>query len=533
MKRRVLVVDDDHSVRQVVRDLLESESLSVDVAEDGPAALEKIKECQYDLVLSDIKMPQMDGLELIRRVHQMDPHLIAILMTGFGSLETARAALKEGVYDYILKPFHMVELHQAVERAFDRKRLLEENIRLKELAGLIKVSETLSATLQKQDLYQLVLKTALSRTNTTHGSIMIYNEKRKGLEIVASEGLSEQIVRTTLVKPGQGIAGLVYQKGQPVIVADITKNSTFAPLSHGYHDKAFICMPLKQDEELASLPLRVSRKVLGVLNLSHKASGKKFALSELEELRILACQAAVSIENSFLFYDLEEAYLSAIQSLALLQEARDSYTSGHSQRVTQVSMVIAEALGFSQKNMEILQHAAMLHDIGKIGIPESILNKTSKLAPAERKLIQQHPIIGEKILQPVKFLGEVCPIIRHHHEREDGTGYPDGLTGKDLSPLVKILIVADAFDAMNSNRPHRRVLSLVKIEKEFRENSGTQFNARVIDVFLRVLKQSPEKLLVKQTNQIKTLLNSGTIPPGQKSRGSQAPIRALAVEKQR
>ncbi len=501
MKRRILVVDDEECIRRIAQDFLTSEGLEVDVADDGPPALKQIQKHHYDLVLSDIKMPQMDGLELIRRVHQVDPHLITIIMTGFGSMETVQVALKEGAYDYILKPFQLAELQQAVERAFERQQLMEENIRLKELAGLIEINETISATLRKRDLYQLLLKTALDRTDATRGSIMIYNEQKKGLEIVAAEGLEEEIVQTTLVKPGQGIAGIVFQKGKPVVVSDITKDPKFGPLRRGYQDKAFISMPLERDEELISLPLNASRRVIGVLNLSHRTSGKKFTLSELEELRVLACQAAVSIDNMFLFYDLEEAYLSAIQSLALLQEARDSYTSGHSQRVTQISVVIAKTLGISQKEIELLQHAGMLHDIGKIGIPEGILNKPGKLTLAERKIIQQHPVIGEKVLKPVKFLAEVRPIVRHHHEREDGTGYPDGMNGKELSPLIKIISVADAFDAMDSSRPHRRALSRSQIKQELRQNSGRQFDAQVVDVFLKILKSKSEKLLKKQTGQ--------------------------------
>jgi putative nucleotidyltransferase with HDIG domain len=492
MEKSILVVDDEESIRQIAKDFLGSEGFEVDVAEDGSTALEKIKTGRYDLVLSDIKMPEMDGLELINQVHKVDPHLITILMTGFGSLESAQVALKEGAYDYILKPFHLVELRQAVERAFDRRQLQEENIRLKELAGLIEVSETLNTTLHKRDVYQLVLSTALSRTGATRGSIMIYNEKRNGLEIVASEGIPAEIVQTTLVKPGEGIAGLVFQKGEPVIVSDINKDPTFAPLGHGYRDKSFISIPLKPDEELASLPLRAPRRILGVLNLSHKASEKKFTPSELEGLRILACQAAVSIENSFLLYDLEEAYLSAIRSLALLQEARDPYTSGHSQRVTRISEVVAEAMGLSRKEIDVLQQAAMLHDIGKIGIPESILNKPDKLTPTELEIIHQHPVIGDNVLKPVKFLAEVRPIVRHHHEREDGTGYPDGLPGSQLPVLVKILTLADAFDAMNSNRPHRKTLSVDEIGRNLCQNQGTQFDAQVVDVFLDILKTTPE-----------------------------------------
>jgi putative nucleotidyltransferase with HDIG domain len=497
MEKRILVVDDEESIRQVARDFLESQGFQVEVAEDGLVGLQKIKEGHYDLLLSDIKMPKMDGLELVRRAQQSHPHLISILMTGYASLDSARVALQEGVYDYILKPFHLVELLQAAQKAFDRQRLIGENIRLKELAGLIEVSETINTTFRKRDLYQLVLKTALTRTGATRGSIMIYNERRGGLEIVASEGLPEHIVRTTLVKPGESIAGLVFQKGEPVIVSDISKNPGFAPLGRGYRDKSFISIPLQPDEELASLPLRAPRRILGVLNLSHKASEKKFTAPELEGLRILACQAAVSIENSFLFYDLEEAYLSAIQSLALLQEARDPYTSGHSQRVTQISLLIAKALNFDQKDIELLQQATMLHDIGKIGIPESILNKPGDLTPTELQIIHQHPIIGENVLKPVKFLEEVRPIIRHHHEREDGGGYPDGLPGKELSPSTKVLVVADTFDAMNSDRPNRRALSLAQIEEEFRKHRGTQFDIQVVDAFLKTLQTSSEKLPTK------------------------------------
>jgi len=182
-------------------------------------------------------------------------------------------------------------------------------------------------------------------------------------------------------------------------------------------------------------------------------------------------------------------FYSVIQSFARIVEARDHYTRGHSERVACYAEKIALKMGFSQEEGELLKETAILHDIGKLGIQESILNKKEQLTEKEWEEIYRHPIIGEDILRPVLLQKEMLGIVRHHHERFDGKGYPDKLRGENINLLAQILSVADAFDAMTSSRAYRDAFSREEAIEELKRNSGTQFNPKVVEVFLQILQE--------------------------------------------
>ncbi len=175
--------------------------------------------------------------------------------------------------------------------------------------------------------------------------------------------------------------------------------------------------------------------------------------------------------------------INTLQSLVAAIEARDSYTQQHSQRVTSIAALIAEEMGCTQDEIDTIKFAGMLHDIGKISISDAILLKKDRLTPEEIEIIQQHPLIGEKILQPLGLLPAERAIVRHHHERWDGTGYPDSLKGNEIPFLARIIAVADSYDAMTSNRPYRTARENGKALDEIRRCSGTQFDKAVVDAF--------------------------------------------------
>ena len=186
---------------------------------------------------------------------------------------------------------------------------------------------------------------------------------------------------------------------------------------------------------------------------------------------------------------LHDYFYRAMESLVRLLEAKDAYTRGHSDRVAKYTEKIALKMNFSQEGVESLRKIAQVHDIGKLGIQESILNKKEKLTEEEWKIVQKHPDIGEKILRPVVFNKEMLAIVRGHHERYDGKGYPDGIKGDDITISSQIVSVADTYDAMTSTRAYRLFLSKEEAIEELKKNSGIQFNSRVVDVFLKVLEQ--------------------------------------------
>ncbi len=233
------------------------------------------------------------------------------------------------------------------------------------------------------------------------------------------------------------------------------------------------------------LPLKIGERTIGVFELMR---GAKESLSQEDQqlLETMASQAAIAIENARLFEDTQRVYYETLKSLASALEARDDYTRGHSERVASVSRKIAEELGLLQPEIDSIHQAALLHDIGKIGIRDEVLLAPRKLSDEEMSIIQQHPSFGNTILMPLKFLGEIREFVRFHHERWDGTGYPDGLKGEKIPLASRIIAVADTFDAMTSNRPYRGAMDRETAIGIIEESSGSQFDPRVVEAFLRV-----------------------------------------------
>jgi putative nucleotidyltransferase with HDIG domain len=209
----------------------------------------------------------------------------------------------------------------------------------------------------------------------------------------------------------------------------------------------------------------------------------------MEILSIFASQVALALQESRYYEDIHLNYFNTIHTLALALESRDVYSRGHTERVTKYAIQIGRALEVSNQELEILRYAAQVHDIGKISIPDYILNKPGRLTPDERAVIELHPVKGAEVLEPLEFLKPAIPIVRHHHERYDGTGYPDGLEKERIPLMSRILACADAFDAMTSQRPYRRRrLTIREALEEIKNNSGSQFDPKISHLFIRVIQ---------------------------------------------
>ena len=242
-----------------------------------------------------------------------------------------------------------------------------------------------------------------------------------------------------------------------------------------------------QGEAMVDVPLRVGDRTIGVFEL---AAGKAFGDEERRMLETLASQASIAIENARLFDETQRTYYDTLRSLAGALEARDSYTQGHSERVAKLSMRIAEELGLPEEDRKEIYSAALLHDIGKIGVRDEVLLKPGRLTPEEMNIIRGHPIFGDAILGPLKFLGKVAGMVRHHHERWDGNGYPDKLKGEDIPLASRIVAVADSFDALTSDRPYRDRKTLGETLRIVEEESGRQFDPQVVRALFGVLGDS-------------------------------------------
>jgi putative nucleotidyltransferase with HDIG domain len=331
-KGRVLVVDDESSIREIVCRILTDEGYLCEGAGDADEALSRLSQGDYECVLTDIHMPGMDGVDLLRQIRLMSEDVAVIMITGAPDMDNALEAMRLGAYDHLSKPLNLAQLTLTVQRAVEKKRLVEENRE-----------------------YQRILEQKVQ-------------ERTKQL----------------------------YDANQ--------------------------------------------------------------------ELRRL--------------------FLSSIKALAQALEAKDEYTQGHSTRVAEESVRIARYLKLSEHEVENIWLAGFLHDIGKIGIRENVLNKPGKLDAAEWDLVQQHPVLAEKILEPIEELAEVIKIVRHHHERFDGSGYPDGVTGSEIPLGARILGVADAFDALTSRRPYREALTVSEALDVLEDAAGTQFDTVLVRAFV-------------------------------------------------
>jgi putative nucleotidyltransferase with HDIG domain len=347
--------------------------------------------------------------------------------------------------------------------------------KIQQLSTLFEISSQTILGPDLSTILNFILEKALALEKADSGSIMLVDDLDQELVIKAAKDINSHIIKNTRTKIGEGIAGWVAKEGKPLL------------LINGLQDSRF--KGTKNVKDAVSVPIIIKNKVAGVLNLNNKGglnSSLKFSEDDLKFLTTLANQASTVIHNAKLFEKLRTNYFSIIQALAAAIDAKDPYTRGHSARVAEYAVSIAKQFGLPMPDLETIQAAAYLHDVGKIGIPELILSKAGKLTNEEYEIIKTHPEISAKILAPVHFETDLIPIVRHHHERYNGTGYPDKLSREEIPLKARILAVADSFDAMTSTRPYRPAKSHQAAIRELKRCSGSQFDPKVVDSFLAV-----------------------------------------------
>jgi len=257
--------------------------------------------------------------------------------------------------------------------------------------------------------------------------------------------------------------------------------------------------------QMAVVPLPLGDGEAGALAILNRA-GADFDSPEVKLIRSSAGAGAVFIENRRLYNELQAMMLDLVRALVSSVDAKDPYTCGHSERVALMAHALACEMGLADDQVEQVYMAGLLHDIGKIGTPEAILSKEGRLAPEERRIVAEHPGIGGRILQGIRQLEGVREAVVHHHERIDGSGYPDGLRGDAIPPLARVIGLADAFDAMTSTRPYRPMLPLDAVIREIERHSGTQFDPAVVEAFFRLdlqdlMDQFAEHAAARRTEQ--------------------------------
>ncbi|MBF0498799.1 MAG: GAF domain-containing protein [Candidatus Riflebacteria bacterium] len=345
-----------------------------------------------------------------------------------------------------------------------------------ELSLIQELGKAINSSLDLDSVLTYFIDMTSRITDADRSTLMLFDDEKQELYVQAFRGFKEAEIRVVRFKIGEGIAGQAAQTRRPIRVINTHEDPLYTQL--GVLNSA-------QPLTMISAPLVNRDKLVGVINCERELGRKgPFLPENLDLLDTLSSQASVAIENARLYHNLLNVYLETIRALAAAIDAKDSYTSGHSRRVTELSVALAQAMGLHREEVDTIRHAALLHDVGKIGISERILLKPGRLTDDEFETIKSHPHIGAGILNSIEFLKNVCSIIEHHHERFDGRGYPSGLKAAEIPLGARIIMVADSFDAITSSRPYRKPLTFAEATEEIRRCGGTQFDPKVVEAFV-------------------------------------------------
>ncbi|MFA5802156.1 MAG: HD domain-containing phosphohydrolase [Thermoleophilia bacterium] len=378
--------------------------------------------------------------------------------------------------------FYQTLMNQAAV-AIENAQLYEKTEwHVKELSAVHNMSQAFTSTLDYQEVISVVAQRVGNPIGAQFASVLLPDENGRNLNIVASYNLSAEYVWTINKKRripvGVGPLGMAFTKQVPFKVTNTQMDQNYEFWRHVASVQGY--------SSLIALPLLSKGQSIGVICI-YFAEPREFKQDEIELLTTASNEAAIAIENARIYENLEDAFVGTIRSLAETIDAKDTYTRGHSEQVSLYAEAIARGLGLEGDELQTIRYAGYLHDVGKIGIPDAILSKPGKLTVEEFGVIKKHPILSERILKPVNFPYPVQSIVRHHHERYDGKGYPDHLTGEEIPLGARILFVADAFEAMTSDRPYRKALTNQMALDELQRNMGTQFDERIVNVFSRII----------------------------------------------
>lgn len=459
----------------MLADFLSMEGFKVQTAEDGRAALDKLQTTTFDIVISDMKMPRMDGIELIETIRDRGVDVLTVIMTAYGTVETAIESMKKGAYDYLLKPFKMEEVIRVVERGLENRKLVRENMILRETIALYRATEEISTSLSLPEVVDQLMQTTLRETPADE--VILHLTTEEGQTTLCTRASREAAQGARILPEHLRFEALwsAHADGQPVLV-------------HGDRCAPFLAEDAPEVTSLVSVPLRVAQRILGLLTAVSVTPGNRFSEGQRKLLALLGGRAAASVDNIRLFENLQATFRETIQGFARALEAMDRYTAGHSDRVTRLARMIALEMDLPLEEVEAITQAALMHDIGKIGC-QANLNKPGKLSAEEYEIFKAHPTFGRQILEPISFLRPIVPGVVSHHERWDGSGYPQGLKGEEIPLAGRILAVADTYDAMTSNRAYRKALSHDVTMTEIRRCAHTQFDPAVVQAFERAIER--------------------------------------------
>lgn len=388
--------------------------------------------------------------------------------------------LPKGRLNIILK--NMEGISKLISDLCTSKLLL--NQKNTEMAAINHINKTLVSPVDLKNVLHAIVDGAAKTLNAKKCSLRLFNHEKNELIMSVSCGLSKRYLSNRHeIKLGNSIIGRVAETKMPMIVEDVKTNNLLENPQQVINEGIL---------SFLSVPLLMKNTVLGVLTV-YSETLHKYTTDEVQLLNNLAVQAAIAIENKRLIAEIKTHLINITRSLAETIEAKDIHTRGHSERTVWYAVSIAQEMGMSEASIETLEIATLLHDIGKIGVPEDILLKPGGLTQEEFEKIKNHPFTSFNILCSGEFSKEIVIGVSQHHERIDGKGYPYGLSGDEISLEARIIEVADSFEAMVSDRPYRKALDVETAIMELKRCAGKQFDPDVVTAFLRVLEKRKER----------------------------------------
>lgn len=470
---RVLLVDDDASVLRFLVSAFTSNHCQVTTASTAEQALDLLGDDPYDLVVSDIKMPGLSGLDLLRAIKGKQPGTPVVLITGLPSVNSAVFGLRHGAYDYLPKPFSVTEVKKLIQRL--RRDRAEGNGNVNYPAGL---SEELA---RRQGAVEVLSGIGELALQGLEPALFVDKVLEKTIRSLRGDGA----VILLCDQDGKFNAS---RMGEPELVnqlltllhanfGDVVKSGGRETFTLTKQDHAF--------EALAALIPGVGN-AMGILCMARDARNGAFLPDEKALLLGYAQTTAIALQKIVLREHLENNLIDTISSFVVALESKDPYLKGHSARVSLYTGEIASVMALKPSDVVLFSRAGMLHDLGKLVIMDNILLKPRQLTEEEFELIRSHPVVGDKILKPLRFLWCEAKAVRHHHERYDGKGYPDALKGEDIPFIARVVTVADAFDAMTSDRPYRAKRPVEAAVAEVIRGARTQFDPLVAEAFVTI-----------------------------------------------
>jgi response regulator RpfG family c-di-GMP phosphodiesterase len=467
---RVLVVDDNASILRFLDAAFGSHDCTVSQAGTAEQALELLRGETFDLVVSDIMMPGLSGLDLLRAVKRRQPGTPVALITGAPSVNSAVFGLRHGAYDYLPKPFSVKEIQELLARV--RRDRQEHTIAMMP-AGM-------ADELERRQF----------------GVEVLFRIGELALDGIDPATFAETVLGYSMQSLRGSAAVLLLRQEDGTLKVTDTGDAAAIAAVREILDASFERVAGEGTREAVELSQRrlgiIAAAVpglgnaMGLLCVARAPEMGAFLPDEKELLLGYARTTAVAMQKILLRESLEKNLVDTIAAFVNAIESKDLYLKGHSARVSLYSGEIGRAHNLSETDVLILSRSGMLHDLGKLVMLDSILRKPGKLTPEEYALIQGHPVVGDRILQPMRFLTKEALGVRGHHERYDGKGYPDGLAGETIPFVARVVTVADVFDAMTSDRPYRAARPLEVAREEILAVAGTQVDPNVADVFAAI-----------------------------------------------